>query len=376
MRDALTPQQRNLFPDAAQQLVAPRLRDPIERGTFDRFVREEQPVGLDGRDGPQVGRADTDVARLEREQGLVLDRPAQRGERPFVPDVLQDEVAVDAEQEVGVPFVPAEHLDEQALLPTRSCRTTASNPRVDGSRLEPAERSTRCARARPQPAGRWTDASARRTPAARRRRRPNRSTLRGSGRRAPRCPRRCGSRRPRRRSPRRRGASADRRRRRRRPRAPLRSRRRRNWGTGADDPGVAVPRRDECGRTGQIEDLLQTPGESAATLPATADTSTARGRRTTMNATASTIGYRSATNCDIPTRKRSNGSGRSPKKRRRSVSKPSSAPLSAIATSSPKRNTNAAAASDSSWTGDRSCDGQFGSTMAIASSGASQVCRT
>ena len=31
---------------------------------------------------------------------------------------------------------------------------------------------------------------------------------------------------------------------------------------------------------------------SAATLPATADTTTARGRRTTMNATASTIGYR------------------------------------------------------------------------------------
>ena len=49
VRDALTPQQRNLFPDAAQQLVAPRLRNPIERGAFDRLVRKEQPVGLDGR---------------------------------------------------------------------------------------------------------------------------------------------------------------------------------------------------------------------------------------------------------------------------------------------------------------------------------------
>ena len=47
VRDALTPQQRNLFPDAAQQLVAPRLRNPIERRAFDRLVREEQPVGLD-----------------------------------------------------------------------------------------------------------------------------------------------------------------------------------------------------------------------------------------------------------------------------------------------------------------------------------------
>ena len=36
---------------------------------------------------------------------------------------------------------------------------------------------------------------------------------------------------------------------------------------GADDPGVAVLGRDECGRTGQIEDLLQTPGEQRRHAP-------------------------------------------------------------------------------------------------------------
>ena len=56
------------------------------------------------------GRAHADVAGLQRHQGLVLDRAAQRDERPLVADVLQPQPPVEAEEEVGGPFGGAAHL--------------------------------------------------------------------------------------------------------------------------------------------------------------------------------------------------------------------------------------------------------------------------
>ena len=46
------------------------------------------------------------------DEGLVLDRATQRDEGPLVADVLQPEVAVEAEQEIGRALLGAVHLDQ------------------------------------------------------------------------------------------------------------------------------------------------------------------------------------------------------------------------------------------------------------------------
>ena len=81
---------------------------------------------------------------------------------------------------------------------------------------------------------------------------------------------------------------------------------------GADDPGVRLLRRVERGRMVRLEHLLDDPRpRTPPPAPGHGRHEQAdRGRRNTRNATTSTIGYRTATNCESPMRKRSNGSGK------------------------------------------------------------------
>ena len=78
-------------------------------------------------------------------------------------------------------------------------------------------------------------------------------------------------------------------------------RRRRNRGTPTPTIQVSPSAPRRARRDGATRGPARDPRrERGATLPATAATSRPIGRRTTRNATASTIGYRTATNCEIP----------------------------------------------------------------------------
>ena len=140
VRDAFAPQEGDLLPDPAQQVVTPRLFDPVQGGAVDGGVREQEPVRFDGRDREEVRRADPAVARLERDQRFVLDRAAERREGAFVADVAQPESTVDPEQEVRVSFVLAEHLDEHAVARLRRAEPRRRPARVDGRRMQFAQR--------------------------------------------------------------------------------------------------------------------------------------------------------------------------------------------------------------------------------------------
>ena len=81
-------------------------------------------------DGAHARRRHADVARLERHERFVLDRSAQRRERPLVADVLQAQVAVGAIEEVDRTLVGAEHLhQESGAVGAGARRTTARRAR-------------------------------------------------------------------------------------------------------------------------------------------------------------------------------------------------------------------------------------------------------
>ena len=85
----------------------------VERRAVDAVVRQHHRVDPDLDDAAQAWRPHADVTGDQRHQRLVLHRPAERGERPVVADVLEAQEAVGAEHEVGRPLGLPEDLDEQ-----------------------------------------------------------------------------------------------------------------------------------------------------------------------------------------------------------------------------------------------------------------------
>ena len=115
VRDPVRAQDRDLLPQRAEERVVDVVAvDGVERSCPSTWSNassiESVPTSAMAR---QARRAHADVARLQRHERLVLDRAPQRDERPLVADVLQPEVPVDAEQEVGRALVGAAHLDQE-----------------------------------------------------------------------------------------------------------------------------------------------------------------------------------------------------------------------------------------------------------------------
>ena len=139
MGDALPAEDGHLLPDLLEEVVVV-LRDRIDRRALDGVVGQQHPVGTHGRDVADPRGADARVAGLQRHQSFVLHGPSQRRERALVTDVLQAEEAVDAEQQVGVPLVATQRLDEERAAIGGRREPGRRAPRVDRGRHQPGHR--------------------------------------------------------------------------------------------------------------------------------------------------------------------------------------------------------------------------------------------
>ena len=141
---------RDLLPDGAQHLVG-ELVGATRRANCRRSARRRartrsaRPSAIARNRGVRTPRS----RAVKGEERLVLDRPAQRGERSLVAEVAAPERAVHAEQEVGAALVGAERLDEVAAAVGAGAEVRRRPTGVDAGRRRGSARG-RPADARPR----------------------------------------------------------------------------------------------------------------------------------------------------------------------------------------------------------------------------------
>ena len=114
MGDATQAHLRDALPDAPQDVVREGLvGDAVEGVAGHPLVGQQEAVVAGVGGDHEARREDGHVARVEGDEGLVLDHALQRGEGAAVADVLDAQEAVEAEHQIGAALVLAEHLDEE-----------------------------------------------------------------------------------------------------------------------------------------------------------------------------------------------------------------------------------------------------------------------
>ncbi len=146
--DAVPTQEAHLLPDLTEHLVGDLLGgDAVERTAGHGVVGQHERVRVGLGHRPHPRRAHPEVAGHQGDERLVLDRSAQRRERPLVAAISPTQGAVHPEQQVGAALVGAERLDEVAAAvggraEVRRRPTCVHLRRVEGGERQPDDVET------------------------------------------------------------------------------------------------------------------------------------------------------------------------------------------------------------------------------------------
>ena len=154
VRDPRPVQPIHLLPQLPQHRVAQALHRDQVQGTAVHAVHHQQRRPIGGLDHlPDGGHRHPGPLRHDRRERLMLDRLDERGGGPGIADLPQPDEPVGAVQQVGVPLIRAEDLDEQRR-PVRGGRDERPRAlRLDPSRLDTGHRQARRAQRRRDPFG-------------------------------------------------------------------------------------------------------------------------------------------------------------------------------------------------------------------------------